>query len=206
MQPTRMLPAGTAWGSALRSPGSWQDVALWVLVGVIVVWSQGACADFTGKVITVHDGDTITVQIGDRRERVRLFGIDAPERGQAYGNVARKALASRVSGRVVRIVDHGRDSYGRLVGGVFLGADDVNAELVQQGLAWVFRRYSQDAAMLGYEVAAKAAGRGLWREAHPVPPWEWRGRQEPAPARVPLTAQQWPWLATWSAFASPELA
>jgi endonuclease YncB( thermonuclease family) len=142
-------------------------------------------ADFSGRVVIVHDGDTLTVLVGDRERRVRLAGIDAPERGQAYGTAARRALAERVAGRVVLVVERGRDAFGRVLGRVYVDGLDVNAGQVCAGFAWVFRRYGEDPVLVACEAEAKAARRGLWRDATALPPWRWRERAPPAPQRAP---------------------
>jgi endonuclease YncB( thermonuclease family) len=135
-------------------------------------------AALAGRVIAVHDGDTLSIRSASGlTTRVRLFGIDAPERGQAYGSASRRALAMLVAGREVRVVERGRDSYGRLLGTVHLEAQDVNARLVRDGYAWVYERFERDAALLALQAEAKAARRGLWRDPHPEPPWRWRARE-----------------------------
>ena len=139
----------------------------------------------------MHDGDTLTVVDGDRERRVRLADIDAPERGQAYASASRGALAGHVEGRTVLIVERGHDAYGRVLGRVYADALDVNAEQVRSGHAWVFRRYTDDARLIALEAEAKAARRGLWRDARPVPPWEWRERNAPPP-RLPVPVRSPP--------------
>jgi len=139
-----------------------------------------------GRVVAVHDGDTITVLASGRGIRVRLVGIDAPERGQPFSNASRHALEALVAGRDVRVVERGRDGYGRVLGRVYAGAVDVNAEQVRSGYAWVFRRFAVDATLLALEAEAKAAQRGLWRERKPVPPWTWRERGVLQPTRIEL--------------------
>lgn len=141
-----------------------------------------AHADFCGRVVAVHDGDTITVLDGDTERRVRLVGIDAPERGQPYGRAARSALSARVAGRDVSVAERGTDSYGRTLGRVTVAGVDANAGLVRDGYAWVYRRFENDPALIALEVEAKAARRGLWRDPDPVPPWMWRERHPPKPA------------------------
>jgi endonuclease YncB( thermonuclease family) len=142
-------------------------------------------------VVAVFDGDSIEVvrEVAGASERlqIRLSGIDAPERGQPWGRRAHEALAARVAGKEVRINAVTTDRYGRTVGEVY--ADDVcvGCELLREGHAWVYRRYSDDPVLLGLEAEARAAGRGLWSlpEAERVPPWAWReaGRRgAPAPA------------------------
>lgn len=139
-------------------------------------FAPAAQAELAGRVVSVHDGDTISVRSAGRVVRIRLHGIDAPEGGQAFGNAARRALADRLAGREVRVLERGSDGFGRTLGVVWLGEENVNALQVQDGWAWVFRRYSSDARLIALEAEAKAARRGLWRDAHPVPPWQWRSQ------------------------------
>jgi endonuclease YncB( thermonuclease family) len=140
---------------------------------------------YDGRVVEVIDGDTIEVLVeGVPKEmlRIRLSGIDTPERGQPWARRARQALAARVGGAEVRINAVTTDRYGRIVGEVY--ADDVcvNCELVREGHAWVYRRYTSDAVLIGLEEEARRTGRGLWGlpAAERIPPWEWRrGAREP---------------------------
>lgn len=142
-------------------------------------------AVFTARVVKVSDGDTISVQIeGKDSQRVRLLGIDAPERDQPYAREARQALVKLVSGREVRLETEGADAYGRLLARIFVDGRDVNAELVRLGAAWVYRKYSDDAALLALEREARAAKRGLWAlpASERVPPWAWRHPDAPSDA------------------------
>ena len=134
-------------------------------------------AVFTARVVKIVDGDTIHVEVpGKATQKVRLVDIDTPEHDQPWGREARQALATLVSGREVRLETHGSDDYGRLLARVFVAEVDVNAELVRNGAAWVFRKYSDDAKLLALEREARAAKRGLWAlpESERVPPWQWR--------------------------------
>jgi endonuclease YncB( thermonuclease family) len=144
-----------------------------------------AVAEVFGRVVAVHDGDTITVVVAGRDIRVRLHAIDAPERGQPFSNASRHALEALVAGREVRVVERGHDGYGRLLGRVYAGTLDVNAEQVRSGYAWVFRRFASDPALLALEAEAKAAQRGLWRDPRALPPWQWRARRALQPASSP---------------------
>jgi endonuclease YncB( thermonuclease family) len=155
-----------------------------VWLGAGLLFAVPACAELAGRVVAVHDGDTITVLVAGRDIRVRLAGIDAPERGQPFRNASRHALEAQVAGREVRVVERGRDGYGRVLGRVYVGPVDVNAEQVRAGYAWVFRRFAQDPALLALEAEAKAAQRGLWRDRKPVPPWLWRERHAMVPTRA----------------------
>lgn len=122
----------------------------------------------------VADGDTLTLRVDREEVRVRLAGIDAPEHGQPFGQAARKSLAALVAGRTVGVRELGHDSYGRVLGNVYVGGVDVNAEQVRRGYAWVLRRFANDEKLLALEADAKAARRGLWRDRAPVAPWIWR--------------------------------
>jgi endonuclease YncB( thermonuclease family) len=151
---------------------------LWVVLATLLLVVKAASAeDLTGRVVGITDGDTLTL-LTDRREqvRVRLAEIDTPERSQPYGNRARQTLSDLAFGKGVRIAVRDMDRYGRTVGRVFSGSQDINAEMVRRGAAWVHRRYSDDPNLLRLEQAARAEKRGLWGlpEAQRVPPWEWR--------------------------------
>ncbi|HVF65547.1 MAG TPA: thermonuclease family protein [Casimicrobiaceae bacterium] len=157
-----------------------------VIGAVALIFAVAARADFSGRVVHVHDGDTISVLVGRQELRVRLAGIDSPERYQPYGTLARRALAEMISGRNVRVTTFGRDRFGRVLGRVHLDNVDVNAEQVRRGWAWVFRR-NGDARLLALEAEAKAARRGLWQDTRALPPWEWRERA-PLPPRDVIRA------------------
>lgn len=159
----------------LHRPRSLARVMLVVITCCVVVSAEAT--ELRARVIGITDGDTITVLTEQRGQvRVRLAEIDAPERRQPFGDRARQMLSRFAFERRVRIVVTGTDRNGRLIGRVFVGILDVNAEMVGRGGAWVFRRYSNDPALLRLEAEAREARRGLWGlpEAQRVPPWEWR--------------------------------
>jgi endonuclease YncB( thermonuclease family) len=132
-------------------------------------------ATITGKVIKVVDGDTIDVLHDRQSVRIRLNGIDAPEKGQAYGNRAKQFVSDLASQKAVTVEIVDKDKYGRLVGDVFLpDAMNLNREIVKAGYAWWYRKYSQDQLLGRLEEDARRARRGLWQDKSPVPPWEWR--------------------------------
>ena len=142
--------------------------------GIALAISLSASADFTGKVVAVADGDSITVLRMREQVKVRLVEIDAPERAQPYGNRSKQALTGLVRGQEVLVIEHGKDRFQRTLGRVYRGDLDVNAEQVRQGMAWVFRRYAMDASLFPLEAEARESRRGLWRDPQAVPPWEWR--------------------------------
>lgn len=146
-----------------------------LLTAIALTLSFSAWADFTGNVVGVADGDTITVlDAKQSQHKVRLAEIDAPEKAQAFGNKSKQALSALVFGKSVTIVEQGQDKYKRTIGRIYLGDVDVNAEQVKQGMAWVYRKYSKDQTLLPFETEAKAQRLGLWADSNPTPPWEWR--------------------------------
>jgi len=147
----------------------------YLVAAVITAQSAAALADFTGRVVRVHDGDTLTVLVDHTQIRVRLTDIDAPELGQAFGKRSRQSLADMCAGRVAQVADRGKDRYRRTLGQVNCGGLDANTEQVRRGMAWVYVRYApKNSALYQLESAARARHVGLWAEPAPVPPWEWR--------------------------------
>lgn len=133
-------------------------------------------SSFTGNVVGVSDGDTITVMRDGRGEKVRLHGVDSPEKSQAYGQRAKQFTSSLVFGKTVTVEIQDRDRYGRTVGTVVLpDGRSLNMELVRAGLAWWYRKYAPRASQLrALEAEAREAKRGLWADPSPVPPWSYR--------------------------------
>jgi micrococcal nuclease len=143
---------------------------------LFLVHPSGAFASFTGPVVSVLDGETIEVLHNTHPERVRLSGIDCPEKGQAFGNNAKQASSALVFGKDVLLQTHGQDKYGRTLGDVFLlDGTNMNHELVKHGWCWWYRKYAPgDTVLEGLEKEAREAKKGLWAEPAPVPPWKWR--------------------------------
>lgn len=137
-------------------------------------------ADFTGKVIGVSDGDTITVLYRGHPEKIRLEGIDCPEKAQAYGQRAKQFTSDLAFGRVVTIRGlEKRDRYDRILGEVVLpDGRSLNHELMRAGLAWWYRKYSHDLQLEVMESESRTSKRGLWADPDPIPPWKWRKLNE----------------------------
>jgi endonuclease YncB( thermonuclease family) len=128
-----------------------------------------------GLVVSVHDGDTLTVLVGKQQVKVRLAEIDAPELRQAFGQRSRQSLAAICFHEFAKVELIARDRYGRSVGKVQCSGKDAGGHQVSSGMAWVYERYAPKDSPLYWEQAeARAAKRGLWSEAEPVPPWDWR--------------------------------
>jgi len=137
-----------------------------------------SASEITGPVVSVLDGDTIEVLHNTRAERIRLNGIDCPERGQAYGNKAKQAASVLVFGKYVIVRPHGKDKYGRTLADVLLpDGTNVNHKLVEDGWCWWYQFYAPGNRELEkLEKSARKAKKGLWGDPVHVPPWEWRKR------------------------------
>ncbi|MEJ5250763.1 MAG: thermonuclease family protein [Chthonomonadetes bacterium] len=151
--------------------------AIVLILAVSALWYRWmpARGDFTGKVVGVSDGDTIEVMRAGRAVRVRLHGIDCPESRQAFGTRAKQFTSELVFGKTVAVQVYGTDQYGRILGEVILpDGRSLNRELVRNGYAWWYRRYSNDPVLQQLEDEARRERRGLWRDKNPIPPWEFR--------------------------------
>ena len=129
----------------------------------------------TGRVVSVADGDTVTILTPGRQQvKIRLGQIDAPEKAQPFGQRSKQSLSDLIFGKEVRVQVETTDRYGRTVGRIFQDNLDINLEQVKRGMAWAYRQYLTDKTLLGAEHTAKAAKIGLWSESNPTPPWEYR--------------------------------
>ena len=126
------------------------------------------------KVVSVHDGDTITVLSGKEQTKVRLYGIDAPEKKQDYGQRSKQFLASLIAGQMVEVEPKGKDRYKRTLGIIHFKGQDINAQMVLNGYAWAYVKYSR--IYVNQERLARENKRGLWQSSDPTPPWVWRKR------------------------------
>jgi endonuclease YncB( thermonuclease family) len=132
-------------------------------------------AAFSGTIVVVADGDTLTVLRDRTRYRVRLYGIDAPEPGQPFGERARRYAAQFALGKPVTVEPTDRDRRGWLVAEIVLpDGRRLSQEMLRAGYAWRLGPQSQDAELARLEADARAAHRGLWADARPMPPWDWR--------------------------------
>jgi endonuclease YncB( thermonuclease family) len=153
-----------------------------IILLAVAFASQWAHADFSGRVVKVQDGDTLTVLVDSAQVRVRLDSIDAPELAQPYGKRARQSLADLCAAKEALVAEHGKDRYGRIIGRVSCAGIPANAEQVRRGMAWVFVRYAPTGSPLyGLEHGARGRREGLWADARPTAPWEWRRLQSKQP-------------------------
>jgi endonuclease YncB( thermonuclease family) len=138
-------------------------------------------ATIEGRVVGVTDGDSVTVLGADKvQHKIRLAGIDAPEKKQDFGQRSKQSLSDLVFSKTVTVETGKKDRYGREVGKVLVNGLDANLEQVQRGFAWHYKAYQREQSASDrtlYDFAeseAKAAKRGLWRDADPMPPWGYR--------------------------------
>jgi endonuclease YncB( thermonuclease family) len=131
-----------------------------------------ARGEFTGNVVGVHDGDTITVLHNGRGEKIRLYGIDCPELAQPWGRRAKEFASDAVFDKTVTVRVMDTDRYGRTVGEVYYDGKNLNQELVQAGLAWAYVHFTEKYA--GDEEIAREQHRGLWADPSPEAPWDFR--------------------------------
>lgn len=166
---------------------------LWLYGFLALLSGPLLAAEYTGKVVGISDGDTLTLLVPDgasfKQVKVRLGEIDTPERKQPYGTRAQQTLSELAFNKEARVVVQDTDRYGRTVGRVYVGSVDVNAEMVKQGAAWAYRQYLKDQSLLKLEADAKAAKRGLWGlpEAERCPPWDWRKGSCPTTSTAPAS-------------------
>ena len=134
----------------------------------------------TGEVIGILDGNTVDILSNGKEERIRLRGIDCPEKGQPFGNSARHATAALIYAKNVTIQSHGKDKDGRTLADVVrTDGAHINQELVKAGWCWWYRKYAPtDATLEQLELEAREGRKGLWADPEPVPPWEWRKRNQ----------------------------
>lgn len=135
--------------------------------------------DLTGRVVRVADGDTVSIlDSSNTQHKVRLYGIDTPERDQPYGAAAKRALAQLVANQTVGVVIVTKDTYGREVGTLYREAVNINAAMVANGYAWWYAYYAPgEHTLQEAERAAREQRLGLWADPDPVPPWDWRRHQ-----------------------------
>lgn len=151
-------------------------------IGLLALVPTLALADFSGRVVHVQDGDTLTVLAGSRQVKVRLDSIDAPERHQAFYRRSTDSLKSICAGRSADVIETAKDRYGRVVGRVMCSGADANSEQVRRGMAWVFVRYApKDSPLYALEAESRNSKRGLWSAPGAVPPWEWRAKKRVHP-------------------------
>ncbi|WP_267926080.1 thermonuclease family protein [Desulfolithobacter dissulfuricans] len=153
-----------------------------IILSFIIIFSWFSLSfAWNGQVIGVADGDTITVVKNGQKVKVRLYGIDTPEKRQPFGQKAKKFTNSLVRKKTVYVEPIDKDRYGRTVGLVYINGQNVNELLVKEGYAWVYRKYCRESFCddwMRHEKQAQDGKLGLWADSAPVPPWEWRHKKK----------------------------
>ena len=148
---------------------------MFIRLTALILFFFPATSEWTGKVTAVIDGDTIGVLHDGQEERIRLSGIDCPEKAQAYGARAKQFTSDKIYGKFVKIVTHDTDRYGRTIADVYLQDGTwLNKALIEAGFAWHYKHYSKDEILSDAEKKAKEARFGLWQDNNPTPPWQFR--------------------------------
>ena len=145
------------------------------LLILLLLSSTLFAGSITGKVVSVADGDTITVLDSTKKQhKIRFQHIDTPEKKQAFGQKAKQYLSKMVFGKTVKVSIKEKDRYGRSIGTVYLGKKNINLEMVKAGFAWHYKAYSKDKTFADAETKAIKAKIGLWADKNPIAPWEYR--------------------------------
>jgi len=150
-------------------------------VVILIFFVVSACVDphyLSGEVVRVADGDTFTLLVGGQQHRIRLHGIDCPERGQPYSRVATRFTKDLLASGNVKVQQIDTDRYGRIVGIVLI--DDtvnLNERLLEAGLAWHYKAHDRNPNWASLEATAQTERRGMWETSGTIAPWEWRKRQ-----------------------------
>jgi micrococcal nuclease len=154
-------------------------IPLFLLFLCISKVSEKTPVAFEGKVTAVKDGDTFKVLADGKEITIRLAHVDCPERKQPFSNNAKQLASDLCFGKMVKIVSDGTtDRYKRLVAEVYVGKQCVNQQLVQNGLAWHFKKYSKNRLYADLEVVARKNKVGLWADPESIAPWEWRKKSK----------------------------
>ena len=173
-------------------------ISKWNLALLLLLWmflvGPSFCWSWQGKVVGVMDGDTIEVMHEGKGERIRLYGVDSPEKRQDFGAKAKQFTSDQVFGKDVAVEAVATDRYGRTVGIVSVGGEVLNQKLIEAGFAWVYAQYCDRPECREWtriESQARASKVGLWSMPNPVAPWEFRhptGKAGKVEAKPPQTA------------------
>ena len=145
---------------------------------LLATWAPFILAGDLAKVISIHDGDTLTVLAGHRPVKIRLAEIDAPELGQPFGRASTDSLKALCATQDAEVTPVTKDRWGRTVARVTCRQTDAGTHQVRNGMAWVYDRFSTGSSPLyATQALARDARRGLWAGPDPIPPWEWRMAQ-----------------------------
>ncbi len=156
-----------------------------LLVATLLVANPSVADVMQGRVVGIADGDTVTVLNSSNTQfKIRLMGIDAPEKKQGFGNKSKEFLSDLVFNKRVTVEYSKQDKYGRTVGKIFVNGVDANLEQVKAGMAWHYKKYQNEQSVedrffyANAEILARSKKHGLWVDREPTPPWVWRKQQK----------------------------
>lgn len=133
----------------------------------------------TGKVVRISDGDTFVLLTANNKQvKIRLYGVDAPEKSQDFGTVSREYLGKLLQDMEIVVLSKGKDKFGRVIGLVSAGSVNVNEAMLKAGLVWHFKKYDANPAWASFEQKARAQRIGLWIQPNAIPPWEFRDQKK----------------------------
>ena len=157
----------------------------YLLITMLMLANVVSASTLEGRVVGVADGDTVTVlDASNTQFKIRLMGIDAPEKKQAFGSKSKESLSALVFNKQVTVEYSKKDKYGRTVGKIIVDGVDANLEQVKAGMAWHYKQYQREQSEEDrrlYALAeeqARAGKMGLWVDVEPTPPWVWRKQQK----------------------------
>ena len=148
-----------------------------ILLFIVFVTNSAFSQTYTAKVVGVTDGDTIKILKDKQQIKIRLYGVDTPEKKQDFGSKAKQFTSYLLFGKIVTVKEFDKDRYGRTIALIYINGKCLNEELVRNGFAWVYTQYCKESFCLKwpeYQEQAKQSKRGLWSQKNPVPPWEFR--------------------------------
>jgi len=153
----------------------YSKILLWLLLLNLFLSQTVHAYEISGLVVTVSDGDTLTLLTSSKKQvKIRLADIDAPEKNQPFGLKAKQLISKLTYKKHITVEIKSTDRYGRSIGHVYSQNMNVNEVLVEQGLAWVYRKYSNDQNLIKLETLAKQSKSGVWAVKSPIAPWDWR--------------------------------
>ena len=153
------------------------DIKKTFIVLILLILYPATSLAWSGKCVAVTDGDTIKVMHDGKAEKIRLYGIDCPEKAQSYGKKAKWFASDLVYKKIVEVKPTAKDRYGRTIAWVYVGEKCLNRELLKAGLAWHYKQYSKDRDLAELEEEAREKAIGLWSDHNSIPPWTWRQLQ-----------------------------
>ena len=147
-----------------------------IIFSFLLYFSISFSETLTGSVLYVSDGDTLTMEVDGKKEKIRFYGIDSPEISQEYGLESKVFVKDRVDNKEIKVEVTDTDRYGRKIGRIYYDGDKyLNEEVVKSGYAWWYQQYAKkDYELKDAEEYAKSKRLGLWKSSNPVAPWDYR--------------------------------